>query len=353
VKLAASEHEDAWKNAGKAVGIQIWRIEKFKVHAVDPNTYGTFYSGDSYIVLWTYKPKPDSPALAWDVHFWLGKHTSQDEAGTAAYKTVELDDTLHGAAVQWREVQAHESSRFMTYFPKGVKLLKGGVESGFHHVKPEEYRPRLLQFKGKRHVRVHEVEFNANALNSGDVFLLDLGRRLIQWNGSQSSPMEKNKAAEIVEAIESERDGKASKVVIAESDADNDSDVAEFWKQLGGRPAKIHSAAEGGPDAEAEALADKEKVLLKMTQGGGKFDFSEVGRGMKIQRAALVTSDVFILDTGNEVYAWVGKKAPVEERKHAIMFAQEYVTKHGKPVTSPVARVLEGAENHVFDVNFH
>ena len=35
--------------------------------------------------------------------------------------------------------------------------MQGGAETGFKHVLPEEYRPRLLHFSGKRKIEVKEV----------------------------------------------------------------------------------------------------------------------------------------------------------------------------------------------------
>jgi hypothetical protein len=58
------------------------------------------------------------------LHFWLGLETSQDEAGVAAYKTVELDDLLGGGPVQHREVQSKETPRFQAYFTKGMRYVE-------------------------------------------------------------------------------------------------------------------------------------------------------------------------------------------------------------------------------------
>merc|ERR1712100_575438 len=71
VKKESAETEPAWQGAGAEVGLQIWRIVKFKVEHWDKEQYGEFYSGDSYIILNTYK-EPEGDELKYDVHFWIG-----------------------------------------------------------------------------------------------------------------------------------------------------------------------------------------------------------------------------------------------------------------------------------------
>jgi len=350
VKAEAAHTEKAWANAGKKIGIEIWRIEKFKVVAVPVETYGSFYSGDSYILLNTYKKKPDSDALAWDIHFWLGKYTTQDEAGTAAYKTVELDDILSGAAVQHREVQGYESDLFLSYFKNQIRILEGGVDSGFKHVKPEEYKPRLLHMKGVKKIRVTEVDLHYTSLNEGDAFLLDAGLHLYQWAGKSSGPGERTKARELATAIKSERKGLPQVHVLSQGEKGEDVDA--FWKALGGE-GPVKTAAEGGDDKDAEKEGSQVRRLFRLSDSSGKLEFTLVAQGNAIKRSQLDSNDVFIFDVGQEVFAWIGHKASVDEKSKALSFAQDYLTKFNRPLYLPISRLLEGRENSVFETAFH
>jgi hypothetical protein len=75
--------------AGAAPGLEIWRIHNkrtandtadFGLERVPPSEYRKFYRGDSYVLLYTYK-EADSDALCFNVHFWIGSESSQDEYG--------------------------------------------------------------------------------------------------------------------------------------------------------------------------------------------------------------------------------------------------------------------------------
>eukprot|EP01084_Bolivina_argentea_P053179 97630_1 len=234
----AAKKERAWKNAGKNPGLQIWRIEKFKVKKWPSSRYGEFYSGDSYILLHTKVDR--NGKKTYDVFFWLGSETTQDEAGTAAYKTVELDDLLGDLPVQHREVQGCESKKFMRLFPK-ITILTGGIESGFRHVKSKKYKPKLLHICGyRKYVKVYQVPLNHSSLNNSDSFVLDAGLKVYQFNGDYSSPWEKRKANEITDELEASRHGKVENSnTKIDGLKDSGGVVDEFWEYFGGKPDNI------------------------------------------------------------------------------------------------------------------
>jgi len=344
IKAEAAKHEAAWKNIGKAPGLEVWRIENFHVVPVDKKSHGVFYGGDSYIVLYTYK---SGDTLGYNVHFWLGATTTQDEAGTAAYKTVELDDFLGGKPVQYREVQQYESKLFVSYFPKGIVTLEGGTKSGFHHVDPTTYQSRLLTVTGDKHPRSYEVPLSSDSLNSGDAFILDAGLHIYQWNGKTSTGLEKNRAGQIARALDDERAGKPTVHVIAEGETSADS--AAFWKLLG------HDAPVSIPaTASKTAAPPTEKVLLKVSDAGaatGDVQVTKVGSGAEVTKDKLNSGDVFLLDTGKSVYVWIGKSSSAVEKKHSLAVAQKYLAQNHRPNQS-IARVLEGGENEEFNSLF-
>jgi len=343
-RVDAAATEKAWAKAGKKPGMQIWRIEKFRVKK-SQTPPGTFYSDDSYICLNTYK-KPDSDKIAWDIHFWLGETTSQDEAGTAAYKTVELDDFLGGGPVQHREVMGKESQLFLSYFKEsgGVRLLEGGIASGFNNVKPESYEPRLLHLKGRKNIRIEQVPLEAKSLNEGDVFILDAGFMIYQWQGKKAGKNEKARAGQLCRAIDDERKGKPEVEVFAQGDKD----AGDFWKLFG---------LEAEPEISADVIGDEEweekseKRLFQLSDASGKLEFKMVAE-KHVKKSQLVSDDVFVFDMGNEVFVWVGKGASATEKRSAMQYAQQYLVDYKRPNWLPISRILEGGENEVFETSF-
>ncbi|VDI12422.1 gelsolin [Mytilus galloprovincialis] len=336
VKKESAATEKAWKNAGRKLGIQIWRIVKFKVEDWPSEEYGKFYNGDSYIILNTYKEE-DGEELCFDVHFWIGQYSTQDEYGTAAYKTVELDTFLNDAPIQHREVQGHESELFKSYFDN-ITILKGGADTGFRHVKPEEYTPRLFHFCGTRkHVEVREVPRNKDLLDSGDVYILDLGLQIYQWNGSGSNKDERMKAMQYCIKLKDERNGKASSEVLDEGSTDKDH---EFYKALN---------EENVPDeAKKYKAADSQKELFRLSDASGSMKFSLAKKG-QVSKADLDSKDVFILDSKTSLHVWVGKDTSVNERKNAMSYAHKYLQSTDHPFVS-VSCLAEGMKSKAFEL---
>jgi len=118
-------------------------------------------------------------------------------------------------------------------------------------------------------------------------------------------------------------------------------DNETFWKTLGGKPSSLPAETE---EKKVEATT---QVLFELSDATGDLKLTEVARG-DIKKTNLKSSAVFLLDSGDIVYAWIGKDATKKEKANSIIYATHYLKKHGRPFGTPIARVLEGHETPAF-----
>uniref|UniRef100_A0AAV2M4M7 Gelsolin-like domain-containing protein n=1 Tax=Knipowitschia caucasica TaxID=637954 RepID=A0AAV2M4M7_KNICA len=202
-------------------------------------------------------------SLTYNLHFWIGSKSSQDEQGAAAIYTTQLDDFLGSSPVQCREVQGHESETFRGYFKKGIIYKQGGVASGMRHVETNSYEvKRLLHVKGKKQVCAKEVEMSWESFNNGDVFLLDLGLTIVQWNGPKCNRQEKLKGMLMAKDIRDRERGGRAQVWIVEGDAEDNSPRAMelVTEALGERTGAL---SDGAPDETADQEQKSQLTLYQ------------------------------------------------------------------------------------------
>lgn len=102
--------------------------------------------------------------------------------------------------------------------------MKGGVSTGFHHVTEvpplniyKLYRITFTRHATRSSLVVREVPAEASSLIAGDVYVLDKGSKVWQFNAKASAGQEKFKAAEFVQILISSRSGQADLTVYGQS----------------------------------------------------------------------------------------------------------------------------------------
>ncbi|XP_036400922.1 villin-1 [Megalops cyprinoides] len=325
-------------------GLQIWRVENMELVPVPSKTYGHFFEGDSYIILYTHKT---SNKFSYDIHFWLGKATSQDEQGAAAIYTTLMDEHLGGVAIQHRETQGYESDIFRGYFKQGIIYKKGGVASGMKQVETNTYNiRRLLHVKGRKNVVAGEVDMNWNSFNKGDVFLLDLGNLIIQWNGPKSNRMERLKGMNLAKDIrDRERGGRAQVTVVEGEDEKSSEEAMKLMRQALGERRELKDPI---PDEVVDQTLKSNIKLFQISDAQGNLVVHEVAV-KPLTQDLLKHEDCYLLDQGGiRIFIWKGKKASKTERAECMEKAEHYKKAKGYPPSTYVEMVNDGAESSVF-----
>jgi len=260
-------------------------------------------------------------------------------------------------------VQDYESPRFLSYFPKLI-ILHGGTATGFHHVTA----PPPLNLFNLYHISASKpsstgqkpAHLIVRQVSSGyrkcierypaDVFVLDRGTEVWQYNTKHSIGKEKFKAAEFVRTILDARKNEPTLQVFDEGG----SGASRFISEL---------AEEDDTEDEDSALptpADStpsSPKLFRMSDAQGQISFTAVNTPSPTI-SDLDGSDAFLLDNSTDhdvpaVYAWVGGQASPVERKYAVQYAQQYLwslSSGGKKARSrtSIVRLNQGHESNHF-----
>ncbi|CAH0404162.1 unnamed protein product [Chilo suppressalis] len=337
----------AFSDAGSSPGIEIWGIDKFEPMAVDAKMYGKFFNADSYIVLKT--TGDNKTPYSYDAHFWLGGKTTQDKKGSAAILTVTLDDMLGGRAVHHREVQGHESSKFLGYFKPAIRYLDGGTESGFNQVEINAgAEKRLLKLSGCNNMRIEEVPAEASSLTKSHCFILEVDHDIFVLMPEGAKALQRRKIISVANDLRDDyHNGRATIEIIDEFSSDDD--FSQFFEALGS----------GSKDELAEddstttyARDSMTEVYLFRVIAGDELDLVSLSKPYK--QGSLSSSEVYILDTPcSGVYIWIGKDVDDDTKKNYNDIVQKYLDSKGYPDWVQVTRVSDGIECSNFKQYFH
>jgi len=333
--------------------LAIWRIENFERSPVPQDRYGQFFSGDSYVVLYTYQDA--SNRLAAFIYFWQGRDSSADERAAAALQAKALDDSMGGYPVQVRVVQGSEPAHFHKLFGGRMVVHQGGTASGFKNSAQASTDTSLGTSTALYHVRgtssfnTHAVQVNAVAgsLNSGDCFvLLQPGQKHAVWFGKYSSTEERSCASDVAERL-APLYGLAH--AAAATKANEGSEPDWFWTALGGKTE--YAALDDGapPPSQAPRLFQ----LCDAAAGGVGVRCEEV---FNYSQDDLCDDDVMLLDVTSTVYLWIGTGATENEKSSAQQLAERYIAAasaaDGRSADTPVVLVRAGAEPPMFTCHF-
>uniref|UniRef100_A0A8C2H2D2 Villin-like n=1 Tax=Cyprinus carpio TaxID=7962 RepID=A0A8C2H2D2_CYPCA len=337
-----TETQDELKNIQRKPGLQIWTIS-VRSHCCFLQLGKK--NKNCYIIL----NVSNSATQSTDIHYWIGNASSQDEQGAAAVYVTQLDKCLGGSPVQYREVQGCESAKFKSYFKNGLIYKKGGVGSGFTHVETNVYNiQRLLHVKGTKHVTAREVEVSWSSFNLGDIFLLDLGKAVIQWNGPQSNRQEKLKAVLLAQDIrDRERGGRAQIGVIEGGQEEASPELMKIMTSVLGQ--RTGHLKEPIPDDKPDQNQTSNVKLYQYEHFNlGQLLVQEVATS-PLTQDLLSSTDCYILDQGgSSVMVWKGKAASDEERHSALSRAVGFIKAKNYPSNTKVEVMSEGGESAMF-----
>ncbi|XP_038072635.1 supervillin-like [Patiria miniata] len=183
----------------------------------------------------------------------------------------------------------------------------------------------LLHIKGRRFVQVRLIQPSTEMLNTGDCFVLVTPKECFLWIGEYSNVIERSKASEIAQMIQTTRDlgCKAPSLVTIEESKGKPLGSLRDWKRfmatLGGED-DVKDIARADEDELHEIYITETNMVYKV-EGESLVPCDDYW-GSPPKFSMLNTNEIYVFDFGTELYIWQGKQTSSKERQTAAKLAE-------------------------------
>ncbi|XP_038995767.1 villin-2-like [Hibiscus syriacus] len=140
-------------------------------------------------------------SCVYNIHFWIRNDATQNEVETFAIISVKLDTMLGGSAAQQSVLQSHKISKFLLNSKPCIVPFESSVAFGFKTSEEEVFDTRLDVYNRKKIVNLKQVIFARFSLNHDDVSILDVEKKIYQFNGENFNILDRVKALEVIQFL--------------------------------------------------------------------------------------------------------------------------------------------------------
>ena len=166
------------------------------------------------------------------IYVWIGSKCSVDEKTAGAAQARTLDQQRGGAAKIITVDENQETPDFMksinsmgamkvvekNYAKTLLKDVSTGDWAGFEEWSNILYRVSAEEFDGINSMKMVQVPFSKDSLDSEDCYVADLGNKVYIWQGKTCNVKEKVKAGQWARNIDAERAGAQNEQIFEEGD---------------------------------------------------------------------------------------------------------------------------------------
>ncbi|KAJ3414280.1 hypothetical protein HDV05_006809 [Chytridiales sp. JEL 0842] len=344
---------------------------------------------------------------------WVGSESEMDKRFCVAMFAVGLKNWIGSSGKIVREAESEETPDFISLFGDLEYVDASlGTESGLYIMEEYTYPLRVYKVEtiqlgstptsttpqpeaddglsspmssmdslhkreeqNTRHhravIRLTGVEPSPRSLKSHEIIIIDNGLEVFQWNGDDVKALDKAKARMLAQYIcKSDRMGRATLV-----EMDEGREVDRLWDIITPEEESSSSNDDQNEDEELESTSHlyTTPTLYKVLQPSesatdlpylsdeeeGPFDLVILGRGAEpgvgdgnLRKAMLEADGCYILDTGVEMYLWVGKDASKDKKAAAAEKMALLIRSQSRPPWMYLHRAFQSVEPLSFKLHF-